>query len=132
MTREIPIVCSLGGDELEQRLATAAEIGADSLISHEIKDNRHLLRFQASATARRRLDDIVAAEAECCSFLDLSLSEEEDQLVLSITAPEDVGAFADELAAAFSRRPRQRAPDQPRHRFCSMLPRRPRARRLSP
>jgi hypothetical protein len=103
MTKDIPIACSLGGDELERRLATAAETGADSLISHETKDNRHLLRFQASTAARRKLDGIVTAEAECCSFLDLSLSEEGSQLVLSIAAPANARAFADELAAAFSK-----------------------------
>jgi hypothetical protein len=103
MTNDTPVACSLGADELKQRLAVIAEIGADSLISRDIEGDRHLLRFRANAAARRRLEGIIAAEAECCSFLDLSLSEEEGELVLSIAAPKDAQALADEFARAFSR-----------------------------
>ena len=65
---------------------------------------RRLLRFRKSEEVRRRLEAIVAAEAECCSFLDFSLSEDDGGLVLSITAPTDAEAVADELATAFSGR----------------------------
>jgi hypothetical protein len=50
---------------------------------------------------RERLEEIVAAEAECCSFLDLALEEQSAELVLSIAAPKGGQAVADELAAAF-------------------------------
>ncbi len=102
MTKDKPIACSLGAGELEQRLAAIAEIGAESLVSHEVEGDRHLLRFRADANTRRRLEGIVAAEAECCSFLDLSLGEDGDELVLSIAAPEDGRAIADGLAKAFA------------------------------
>jgi hypothetical protein len=102
MTEETPVACSLSAGDLEQRLAAIAAIGADSLISSEIDGDRHLLRFRSSEPARRRLEEIVAAEAECCSFLDLSLAEEEGELTLSIAAPGDGRAVADELARAFA------------------------------
>ena len=101
MTNDTPVACSLGAGELQQRLAAIAETGASSLISRDIEGDRHILRFRASQTAQRRLEGIVAAEAECCSFLDLSLSEDRDELVLSIAAPKDAQAVADELAGAF-------------------------------
>ncbi len=101
MTNDNPVACSLGADELQQRLAAIAEIGASSLISREIQGNRQVLRFRASQSARRRLEGIVAAEAECCSFLDLALSVDRAELVLSIAAPKDAQAVADELAKAF-------------------------------
>jgi hypothetical protein len=103
MRNETPVACSLGAGELEQRLAAIAETGASSLISRDIEGDRHLLRFRASGTTRQQLEDIIAAEAECCSFLDLSLSEQRDELVLSITGPKDAQAVADELAYAFGR-----------------------------
>lgn len=101
MKDEAPIACSLNARELTERLAAIAEIGASSLISREIEDDGHLLRFRKDATTQRRLESIVAAEAKCCSFLDLSLRDRDDELVLSIAAPVDGRAVADELALAF-------------------------------
>lgn len=102
MTDDKPVACSLDAGELEGRLAAIAAVGGDSLISHQIEDDKHWMRFRADASTRRRLDEIVAAEVECCSFLDLSLAEEDGALLLSISAPEQGQPIADELAAAFS------------------------------
>lgn len=101
MKSDTPAACSLGAGDLEQRLADVAKVGADSLVRRETTAGRHVLRFRADAGTRQRLEEIVAAEAECCAFLDLSLGEREGELVLSIAAPEDSQAVADGLAAAF-------------------------------
>jgi hypothetical protein len=104
MTNEKPAACSLGSSQLERRLAAIAEVGAESLISRAVDgDGRHLLRFRPQAGVGDRLEEIVAAEAECCSFLDLRLSEEKGALVLSIAAPASGRTVADGLAEAFSR-----------------------------
>lgn len=105
MTEALPIACSLGANDLKQRLATITEIGAESLLSREVEGGRHLLRFRSDAATRRQLKEIVAAEAECCSFLDLALEERSGDLVLSVRAPKDGQAVADELAAAFDGAP---------------------------
>ncbi len=102
MTDPDPAACSLGAGALEQRLAAIAEIGADSLISRGVQGGRHLLRFRADGATRRRLEAIVAAEAECCSSLDLSLSERGGELTLSIAAQRDAQTLADGLAGAFA------------------------------
>jgi hypothetical protein len=102
MTEETPIACSLGAAQLEDRLAAIAEIGASGLIAHSNDGGRHWLRFRAEPVIAERLEAIVAAESECCSFLDMSLSREGDELVLTIGAPEDAQAVADELAGAFT------------------------------
>jgi hypothetical protein len=101
MKDDTPMTCSLDVDRLERRLAAIVTIGATGLIAHDIDGSRHMLRFRASEETRRSLKAIVAAEAECCSFLDLSLSAQNDELVLSIVAPKDGQAVADELALAF-------------------------------
>jgi hypothetical protein len=102
MSEGDPIACSLGTSELGQRLAEIAEVGAGSLIDRSVEGDRHRLRFRADAPTRRRLEEIVAAEAECCSFLDLSLEEQGGDLVLSIGAAGGGQPVADELAAAFA------------------------------
>lgn len=102
MTKDTPIACSLGPSDLRQRLDAIAGIGADSLISRSVQGNRHLLRFRASTTARQGLERIITAESKCCAFLDLSLSQEGSELVLSVTALEDGQSLADEFVQAFS------------------------------
>jgi hypothetical protein len=102
MTAGPPIACSLGASDLRQRLNEIAEVGADSLIERSAEGERHLLRFRSDLETRRRLEVIVAAEAKCCSFLDLSLEEQAGELVLSLSAPEGAQPVADELAAAFA------------------------------
>jgi hypothetical protein len=101
MTQELPVVCSLGAGDFEQRLTTIAELGAESLIDHRQHDGRHLLRFRSDARTRERLEGIIRAEAKCCAFLDLSLEDEGDYLALSVAAPEAGQATADGFAMAF-------------------------------
>jgi hypothetical protein len=105
MTEGNPVACSLAANELQGRLVAIGEVGAEGLISRDVEGGRHRLRFRANAATRERLEGIVAAEAECCSFLDISLAEEGGDLVLLIAAPEDGQAVADELAGAFAARP---------------------------
>jgi hypothetical protein len=104
VAEEQPVACSLNASELQVRLAEIAAAGAEALIASEAEGDRHLLRFRAGTETRRRLERIVAAEAECCSFLELELelSEAGSELVLAIAAPGDGQAVADELAAAFT------------------------------
>lgn len=102
MTEAPPIACSLGASDLRQRLNEIAEVGAESLIERTADGERHLLRFRSDPETRRRLETIVAAEAQCCSFLDLSLEEQGGELLLSLSAPEQGQTIVDELAAAFA------------------------------
>ncbi|HEY8082660.1 MAG TPA: hypothetical protein VIE64_03750 [Solirubrobacterales bacterium] len=102
MTEDKPVACSLSHEDLEKRLAAIAEIGAGSVISSKIEDGHHLLRFRSTTRVRQQLESIVAAEAKCCSFLDLSLTENDDELTLSIAAPGNGQSVADALAGAFT------------------------------
>lgn len=101
MANDIPIACSLVAGELQQRLAEIAEVGASSLLSRAMDGNSHLLRFRQDPATQQQLEGIIAAEAECCAFLDLSLRENKGELVMSIAAPEDAQALADGFADAF-------------------------------
>ncbi len=98
---DAPFACSLGASDLGRRLAAIAEVGSQGLIGRSGDRGRHSLRFRSGAAVRRRLEAIVVAESECCSFLDLSLSERGGELILSIMAPGAAWEVADGLAAAF-------------------------------
>jgi hypothetical protein len=102
MAQELPVVCSLGAGDLERRLAAIAEIGAASLIDHQRESERHLLRFRSDPLTRERLEEIIAAEAECCAFLDLSLEKDGGDLILAIAVAETGQETADGFAMAFA------------------------------
>jgi MerR family transcriptional regulator, copper efflux regulator len=97
-----PVACSLGASELQTRLRETATVGAASLIAHDEDAGRHTLRFRADSKTRHKLEEIVAAEGECCPFLDLDLTERDGELVLTLVAPAEGQSIADELAVAFS------------------------------
>jgi hypothetical protein len=94
-----PIACTLGHDERLTRLAEIEALGRDALIA--VGDDGRL-RFRNDPAVRARLAAIVAAEARCCPFLDLELTEHGAELRLAIGATEDAEPVARELAAAFA------------------------------
>lgn len=96
------IACSLSAGDLKQRLAEIAAVGEGSPVGREVNGATHLLRFRSDAATRRRLEKIVAAEAECCAFLNVTLEERNGELTLSVAAPEEGQRVADALAAAFT------------------------------
>jgi hypothetical protein len=99
MTPDTPIACSLSAEELPARLAEIRAIGADALLG---VDGGGALRFRNDDATRSRLDAIVAAESECCSFLGFDLRADGEELELRITAPAGAEAVADELVRAFA------------------------------
>ena len=102
MPSELPIACTLIATDLHERLAEMAAIGRAALIGAERDGTRAVLRFRPVDETRRRLEAVVAAEAECCAFLDMALRNEEAAVVLTIDAPPGAEPVLDDLAAAFA------------------------------
>ena len=103
MPTALPLACTLTATEMSLRLAEMAAIGEVALLSADTADRRATLRFRAVADTRERLAAIVAAESECCAFLDMALRDESDALALTISAPPGAEPVLDDLVAAFSR-----------------------------
>ena len=104
MTEPKPIACTLGETDLRQRLDEITALGAESLLGHESKDGAHILRFRLDERSHRRLEEIAAAEARCCAFLDLSIAECDGELLLTIAATKDGEQLAEALALTFLQR----------------------------
>ena len=93
------IACALDPTSLRERLAELGSIGTAALLSRRGRE----LRFRADPDVRDRLEAAIAAEAKCCPFLELSLTQAGETLVLRIDAAPEALPIADELAAAFDR-----------------------------
>jgi hypothetical protein len=98
-----PIACTLGESDLRRRLEQLGALGGDALIAHEGASGIHTLRFRRDEETRHQLEQIVDAEASCCSFLDLTIDERDGELVLTIAASAGGEAVAEALADAFLR-----------------------------
>ena len=102
--RELPIACSLDAAAMGERLAEMRAIGSDALVSAV----PGVLRFRPGPETRARLERIVAAEAECCAFLDLALEDEPGALRLTIAGPEGAEPIVAGMVAAFAGEPSAR------------------------
>jgi hypothetical protein len=102
MAPETPIACSLTAAEMPARFGEMADIGRASLLAVESAGRQAALRFRAVPGTRERLDAIVIAESQCCSFLDFDLRDVSDGVVLTVTAPPGAELVLDDLVAAFS------------------------------
>ena len=101
MDTDVPIACSLDADELRVRLTEMSEVGRDALHDVRSTPGKAVLRFAADAETRERLEAIVDAEARCCAFLDFSLLEDADEIIVTISAPEGADLVLEDLVSAF-------------------------------
>src|SRR3954447_21929203 len=99
MPTELPIACSLSAAELPTRLAEMNDLGRSALVGVERTKTTAVLRFRADGETGERLAPIVAAEARCCAFLDMTLGETGDTVALTIAAPAGAAPILDELVA---------------------------------
>jgi hypothetical protein len=98
----LPIACSLDATELPKRLAEMSSLGQAALIDAQDDATSAELRFAAGTGVRARID---AAESQCCAFLDMTITDEPDTIVLTIEAPEDAGPVLAELVDTFRAQP---------------------------
>ncbi len=101
---QLPIACTLSAADLEVRGAELRALGADALMDATEYGGRAVLRFRPDSRIRERVEAIVAAESECCAFLEFKVEHREQATVLTISAPNGGAEMLHELAAAFSGR----------------------------
>ena len=102
MENELPIACSLDAAGLDGRLLDMARVGRAALIDSRTVDDRAVLRFRAGQGIADELGRLVAAEHECCPFLDLSLDQRGEVVELTIKGPPEARPIVQDLAAAFN------------------------------
>ncbi len=104
MSPDNPLACTLTPAELPDRVAEIAAIGRAGLLSAEHAGTRVVLRFRRDPALRGRLEAVVAAEAQCCAFLDMRLTDGDDATVLTIAAPAGGEPILADLIEAFGGR----------------------------
>jgi hypothetical protein len=95
----LPIACTLQSGSYQKRRAWIEALARDGLRGVSREDLRIELRYALDVATRVR--EMVAAEQECCGFLSFELTETEEDVRLTITAPDRARDVADVLFEQF-------------------------------
>lgn len=96
----LAIACTLGSNEFKERVDGIRALAGRSLLRADRKPLALSLTYGPEALGG--VQDLVAKEAECCSFLGFDLRHDARGVYLTITAPVDALTAADELFAHFA------------------------------
>ncbi|MGH2984383.1 MAG: hypothetical protein ACRDK5_09040 [Solirubrobacterales bacterium] len=87
MERPLPMACSLSAGDQAERQRELASLSSGVLGAETTAEGGSLIRLRPDGDTEARLEQILAAERECCPFLDLSLGEDGSGLTLRIEGP---------------------------------------------
>jgi MerR family transcriptional regulator, copper efflux regulator len=99
MSDSVPLACSLtapAAAERAQRWRTLLDGGL--LHARPIAGGRRLA-FRAGPGVLEELDELVAAERECCPFLTLTVARFDERLILDVIGPPEAASIVDTMFA---------------------------------
>lgn len=80
--------CTLGLDALPARLGQWEEVARRALRHTRPRPGVSVADYPNEPELRARLEELIAAERSCCSFLDFTLDEHGDELRVTLRHPE--------------------------------------------
>ena len=92
--------CNLAAAEYLVRVTWIEDLNASALCSYQRHGSRIELRYRPSAAAKVR--EFIRRERECCSFLHFTIEEGDNELVVIINAPAELGPAADIVFAGMT------------------------------
>ena len=95
----LPVACTLDRRRYDEQLARNHAL-ARLLIDRQRDGQRLTLTYPCSAAPD--VHRMVAAERECCAFIDFDVRESTDTIAVTMTLPETATAVADEVFAQFA------------------------------
>ena len=86
---DLPILCTLGADDLRARRADLLTGLAARAIARETLDSGMRFRFDASSETLSQLLRVIDSERQCCRFLhfELTVTPNLGPIALSVTGP---------------------------------------------
>jgi hypothetical protein len=92
-----PIACTLSSEQYAGRLDDLRDLARDALVAREPVSGGERLTFAAGEGIERRLRAAIAAEAACCSFLEMDLRHSGDELLVTVSGPAEAAPIIAEL-----------------------------------
>jgi hypothetical protein len=85
MKTDTPIACTLSAAEQARRFAASDAIAGRWMLDATTTDSGVSMRFRAGA--EHGLRELIAAESECCPFLEFELNRDGPDLRLTVEGP---------------------------------------------
>lgn len=89
MNRDEAVACTLSGPELLGRIKEWRDLASHAL-SRRVEMGRVLSTYPNDDQLLDRLRELIAAEAECCSFMKFSIEQRDDEMVVELTVPDEM------------------------------------------
>src|SRR5688572_12394719 len=80
--------CTLDANGLTERVAEWRDVSAHA-ISRTVEPEKITSIYPSDLRLLKRLRDLIAAEAECCTFLSFTIQEDERHTVVELAFPPD-------------------------------------------
>lgn len=94
-----PNACTLDSTKLVQRIADWREVSSRA-IARTVEDERIIATYPPDPHLLQQLRNLIAAEAECCAFLNFTIHEQETQTVVELVFPPEAQSLVDQVIAA--------------------------------
>ena len=89
MTTEGTGVCSLGGTDLDDRLAQWGAV-MSLAIDRRVEGGRVVSTYPRDEDLLAKIRMLIAAEAECCSFMDFTVEENAESFTVELRVPNEM------------------------------------------
>jgi hypothetical protein len=89
MTSRETLACSLNGPELVERIREWGEV-ASRATSRHVEKGRIVSTYPPDQQLLQQLRKLIAAEADCCTFMQFNVKEDPDQVEVELRVPDDM------------------------------------------
>jgi hypothetical protein len=100
-TQEQSVACTLEESELVERVEAWQQVVSHAT-GQEVEDDRVVTTYPQDARLLDRLRELIAAEAECCPFLEFSVDERRDSIVTELRFAEGTPASMRDMVLGLS------------------------------
>ncbi len=98
---ELPVACTLGASDGPSRLQRWQHLHQIAVPVAQLTNGEFEVRYQPGLEVLAELQDLVAEERVCCAFVSWTVTEENGQPVLRVTAPTGSPQDIEPIAAMF-------------------------------
>ncbi len=100
--------CSLDGTQLAERLEEWGRVTSRA-IRRRVDGGRMVADYPKDDALLRRIEELIEAEAECCSFMQFTVTEDAESFTVELRVPDDI---APAIIGALGRSVEEPAPVQ--------------------
>ena len=97
---EQPIACALDATDAGARRARWGELATEAMTECGRTPDGARQLYRADPRIQRELEELIRLEAECCAFLEFTLTRDRDALVLEVQGPVEAAGILEQFASA--------------------------------